>query len=185
MATYLTTKRIELRELTMEDAGHLADLDSDPEVMRYISDGRPSDPEEPLRYLPGIIRRYSEQPGLGLWAAIERQSGTFVGWFHFRPGDDEAGGLDLGYRLKRSVWGQGYATEVARELTRRGFEEMRIDRVFARTMAANIGSRRVMEKVGLRLVSEYLETRFPGKDKSAVVYAVTAREYFARVRSGA
>src|SRR5947209_11586627 len=64
----------------------------------------------------------------------------------------------LGYRLRRAVWGQGYATEGARALIRKGFTELGVQRVFATTYQDNFASRRVMEKAGLRLVRTYRMT---------------------------
>src|SRR5947209_20105481 len=61
----------------------------------------------------------------------------------------------LGYRLRRAVWGQGYATEGARALIRKGFTELGVQRVFATTYQDNLASRRVMEKAGLKLVRTY------------------------------
>jgi RimJ/RimL family protein N-acetyltransferase len=83
---------------------------------------------------------------------VEKSSGDFVGWFHFRlaegaPSDEP----ELGYRLRKSLWGKGYATEGSRELIRKGFTELGVRRVVATTMVVNAGSRRVMEKCGLTL----------------------------------
>ena len=73
----------------------------------------------------------------GLWAAIEKSTGAFLGWFAFHPlegcGSDE---VELGYRLKKSSWGKGYATEGSRALIRKGFAELGVRRVFAQTMAS-------------------------------------------------
>jgi RimJ/RimL family protein N-acetyltransferase len=179
MTTYLETERIRLRTLTPADAPLLLDLDSDPEVMRYITDGVPATAEDVAAYLPRVLRHYETGGDFGFWAAEERATGAFVGWFHFRLGPDAADGVELGYRLRRAAWGRGYATEVSAALVRRGFERLGVERVFALTMSSNRASRRVMEKVGLRYVGDYVETRFPGEDKRAVIYAVTRSEFLA------
>lgn len=82
-----------------------------------------------------------------------------MGWFALRPHDDGSpDDAELGYRLRRSAWGRGYATEGSRALIRKGFTELGMRRVFATTMTVNAGSRRVMEKAGLTLVRTfYLE----------------------------
>ena len=84
---------------------------------------------------------------------IEKSTADFLGWFHFRPGKgapvDEP---DLGYRLRKSAWGKGYATEGSRALIEKGFTELGVRRVVASTMAVNTRSRRVMEKAGLIFV---------------------------------
>jgi RimJ/RimL family protein N-acetyltransferase len=92
---------------------------------------------------------YERSERYGFWAAVEKSTGRFVGWFHLRPGDgagpDEP---ELGYRLRREVWGRGYATEGSLALIDKAFTELRADRVYASTMAVNVASRRVMEKAG-------------------------------------
>ena len=67
-----------------------------------------------------------------------------------RPGE-----VELGYRLRKSAWGKGYATEGSRALIRKGFTEFGVQRVTAEAMAVNQASRRVMEKAGLRLVRAF------------------------------
>ncbi len=95
----------------------------------------------------------------GFWAAIEKDSGEFLGWFHFRPQEgahpDE---VELGYRLRRAAWGKGYATEASHALIRKGFTEMGVRRVVASTYQDNVASRRVMEKVGMTLVRTFRVT---------------------------
>ncbi|MFV2019091.1 GNAT family N-acetyltransferase [Micromonospora sp. LOL_023] len=156
------TDRLSLRRFTLEDLPLLVELDSDPEVMRYLTGGRPT-PVETVRreVLPAILRDYLRFPEFGKWAAIERRSGAFVGWLALKPAGGGRGGplpiteVELGYRLRRAYWGRGYASEGARALLRMAFAHPSVDRVFAETMAVNIASRRVMEAVGLRLVRSF------------------------------
>src|SRR6185312_13956493 len=127
--------------------------DSDPAVMRWLNGGVPT-PRAVIEreILPRFLRSYQRHAGYGVWAAIERASGDFVGWFSFQPHDgadpDEIG---LGYRLRQPVWGKGYATEGARALIRKGFTELGAQHIIATTYQDNLASRRVMEKAGLRL----------------------------------
>ena len=71
-----------------------------------------------------------------------------VGWPDAAPGQVRV--ASIGYRLRRAAWGLGYATEGARALVRRAFTDLGVDEVVATTMAVNAGSRRVLEKAGLR-----------------------------------
>lgn len=157
MRVFLETEHMVLRRFTAEDVDHLVDLDSDPEVMRFLNGGVPT-PREAIqdRILPGFLRSYERFPGFGVWAAIEKASGDFLGWLSLRP--PEGGTSDdvsLGYRLRRAAWGKGYATEGARALIRKGFAELGVERVFATTYEHNRASRRVMEKAGLTLVRRF------------------------------
>ena len=157
MAIDLETERLTLRRFTPVDADNLYDLDADPEVMRFLSGGT-STPRDVIEndILPRFLRSYEAGPGFGYWAAIEKASGEFIGWFSFRPADgaapDEAA---LGYRLRRAAWGRGYATEGARALIRQGFTELGVRRVIATTYQDNLASRRVMEKAGMTLVRSF------------------------------
>lgn len=150
----LKTERLVLRRLTEADVDHLAELDGDPEVMRYLTGGRPV-PRAVVRdeVLPRMLRYYERYADFGFWAAEDQATGAFLGWFHFRP--PAGSGIDtveLGYRLRRAAWGRGHATEGSLALIRKGFTELGVQRVTARALAANHASRRVLEKAGLRLV---------------------------------
>jgi RimJ/RimL family protein N-acetyltransferase len=151
MRVLLQTSRLLLREFTLADVGNLTELDSDPEVMRLLTNGRPT-PREVIENetLPRILRCYQDLAGRGWWAAVERLTGEFVGWFGLMPLDGgDSGDAVLGYRLRRTAWGKGYATEGSRALIRKAFTELGVRRVSAQTMAVNLASRRVMEKAGL------------------------------------
>lgn len=157
MQVFLETDRLILRRFTADDADNLVELDGDPGVMRYITGGRgTSRTEIETDVLPRFLWYYERFAGYGFWAAIERSSGEFLGWFHFRPppecGPDE---VELGYRLRRAAWGKGYATEGSRALIEKGFRELGVRRVVASTMVVNVASRRVMEKAGLTLVRTF------------------------------
>ena len=113
---------------------------------------------------------------------FEKATGDFLGWFHLRPSPDHpvADEPELGYRLRRASWGQGYATEGSRALIDRAFAELGASRVFAETMAVNTASRRVMEKTGLRLVRTFhadWPVRIPGDEHGDVEYAITRDEW--------
>jgi RimJ/RimL family protein N-acetyltransferase len=190
MHVFLETDRLILRRFTEDDVDNLYALDSDPAVMRYITGG-PSTPRDEIErdYIPAYLAYYERYEGYGFWAAIEKATSGFLGWFHFRPYKDDAPNEpELGYRLRRSAWGHGYATEGSRALIHKGFTDLGAQRVVAFAYGENIASRRVMEKSGLRLVRtfrltpeqllEYLgvtdPTLFPGDD---VEYAITKAEW--------
>jgi RimJ/RimL family protein N-acetyltransferase len=156
MHVFLETDRLVLRRFTEADVDNLVRLDSDPEVMRFLTGGEPT-PRAVIQNetLPDILRDYNRGPA-GRWAAIKRSTGEFLGWFALQPPEDgSVTDVELGYRLQASVWGQGYATEGSHALIRTGFTELGVQRVFAETMAVNTASRRVMEKAGLKYVRTF------------------------------
>lgn len=183
MHVVLETDRLLLRQFTAADEDNLVELDSDPEVMRFLSGGRPT-PREVIRrdVLPRILRDYQQYAGrFGLWAAVAKADGRFLGWFELRPRDggspDE---VELGYRLRREFWGQGYATEGARALVHKAFTDLNVRRVFAETMAVNTASRRVMEKAGLHYVRTFhldWDEPIAGSEHGEVEYALTRSDW--------
>src|SRR4051794_16126917 len=109
----------------MDDVDNLVELDGDPDVMMCITGGLPTSREEiETDYLPTFIDYYRKYPGYGFWAVVEKTTGDFVGWFHFRPEphhpEDEP---ELGYRFRKQFWGSGYGTEGSIALIDKGFTE--------------------------------------------------------------
>ena len=184
----LETDRLRLRWFRGDDVDHLVELDADLDVMRYINGGRPTPRDEVAdEVLPALMAYADRGDGYGFWAIEERDSGRFIGWFHLRP-DPHGGATDepeLGYRLRRDAWGRGYATEGSRALVHRAFAQLGARRVWASTMVVNVGSRRVMEKAGLRHVrtsfGEWPEP-IPGDEHGDVEYAITREEWLAAER---
>ncbi len=182
MQIFLETERLILRRFTADDADLLVELDSDPEVLRYVTGGPPTPRDEIENdILPHFLRYYERGDRYGFWAAIEKATGEFLGWFHFRPlpGADD-GEPELGYRLRRSAWGKGFGTEESRALIHKGFTDFGVRRVVASAAAANIASRRVMEKCGLTLVCTYRITfpdLFGSEEQEDVEYALTRSEW--------
>jgi RimJ/RimL family protein N-acetyltransferase len=169
----LRTERLALRRLVPTDVDDLTGLDGDPEVMRLLTNGKPT-PRHVIadRVLPAQLRVYERFPGLGRWIAADRATGEFLGWFALDP-DEDGRGAELGYRLRRAVWGRGLATEGSRALVAYALDEVGLDRVWAQTMAVNAASRRVMEKAGLRYVRTihvHFDDPIPGTELGEVEY---------------
>ncbi len=118
MSNFLETDRLVLRAFTAADIDHLLALDNDPEVMRFINGGRPTSREAiETRTLPRLLHDYPCWRTRGYWAAQEKSTGTFLGWFEFRPLEEHSPAVvELGYRLNQATWGRGYATEGSRAL---------------------------------------------------------------------
>lgn len=157
------TARLALRRFTPADAGDLLTLDGDPAVMRYLESRTRSLAQIEAEVLPGLLTFHTLHPGFGYWAAELRSDGAFIGWFGLRAVTPDGGAMvhwpdaagatdvaELGYRLRRSAWGHGYATEGARALVHRAFAVLGVTEVAATTMAVNTGSQAVMAKAGLR-----------------------------------
>ncbi len=181
MQVFLETESLILRRFTTEDVDNLVELDSDPAVMRYVTGGLATPRHEvETEVLPAYLDYYERFEGLGYWAVVEKSSGEFIGWFEFRPQGDATDEVELGYRLRASAWGKGYATEGARLLIDKGFEELGVRRVVAFTMVVHLASRRVLEKAGLRLVRTFQADwpyKIDGDEEGDVEYALTRSEW--------
>lgn len=182
MRAFLETDRLLLRPFTGADADLVVALDSDPEVMRYITGGRPTSRADVVaRTLPRLVHRYPRWGLPGYWAALEKPGGVFLGWFEFRPlSDDGPLVVELGYRLGRKAWGRGFATEGARALVDKGFTDLGVERVTANTMAVNTRSRRVMEKTGLTFLRSFSgdwPEPIPGSEHGEVEYQLTRADW--------
>ncbi len=176
---FLETKRLRLRQFTLADVDHVVALDSDPEVMRYISYGTAT-PRDVIEHkvLPTWMKYYVGDRRVGFWAAELLATTKFLGWFHLRPDRFVPEEQELGYRLCRDTWGKGLATEGSLALIADGFSVSQFDKISARTLMGNIASQRVMQKCGLKLEEDffYPEHILRGgteESRSAVKYSAT------------
>ena len=169
----LNTDRLTLRQVRPSDRADLVALEADTEVMRYLNGGRPV-PDAGLPDADFLTPRGEEPEVL---TAHQQVSGAFVGWFAlFDEGlVDGLRSAEIGYRLNRSSWGSGYATEGVNALIQAAFESFGYARVRAETMAANKASRRVLEKAGLRQIDMFFPKRslfIPGAELGEVIYEI-------------
>ena len=137
------TPRLTLTPCTPQDCADFVALEQDPAVMRHLNGGLPVDRATADPNADFLMPNGTEAH---VWTA-RHHDGSFVGWFCLWP--DEAGSAELGYRLKRTEWGQGLASEGAKVLVGWGFEEMAYRGITACTSAENLASRRVMVKIGM------------------------------------
>ena len=116
--------------------------------MRYIGDGKVSSRARITASMRRIPRVYRIWPGLGSWRASRRDTGAYIGWFTLKYVPDTVE-VEIGYRLLREAWGQGFATEGASELVRYGFDTVGLYRIIGLTHRDNVASQRVLTKIGL------------------------------------
>ena len=149
-----------LRPLRREDLDELVALDSDPEVMRFITGGAPTPRRLYERLLlDRLLAQGDERRGRGYFAVVDTEAPQglqWLGWAHLRPDGEEPTWLEVGYRLHRRCWGQGIATWAAGRLLHTGMDDPEAPVISARTTVDNLASRRVMEKLGLSPRSTFL-----------------------------
>ncbi|HVN44170.1 MAG TPA: GNAT family N-acetyltransferase [Steroidobacteraceae bacterium] len=148
--TVLSTPRLLLRQWRASDHEPFARLNSDPAVMEFMSstlDRTASD-----RFAEEAAAEISRQ-GWGLWAVELREGAAFIGFAGLRSPSFEAHFtpcVEIGWRLERTLWGRGFATEAARECLRFAFETLGLREVVSFTVPGNRRSRAVMERLGMR-----------------------------------
>lgn len=155
----LASDRLRLRKLGPDDLDALVELDGDPEVMRYINDGVPNSREVYVEELLPRMLAWAEDDPVGFYAAIYQ--GRWIGWFHLRPSIADESALELGYRLRREVWGLGLATEGARALASFAVDELRPPWIDGCARPDNLASIAVLRKCGLEYVDHRMHPRAP------------------------
>lgn len=166
----LQTERLTLRMLRESDLDDYAEMCGDAEVMRYLGDGKPMDRGMAWRNLAMMLGHWSLR-GYGQWAAAERSSGVLVGRIGFWHPDGWPD-FEIGWTLRRSFWGQGYATEGAREVLKLAFTQMERPYIISLIRPENLASIRVAERLGERLVGTIELLGSP-----ALMYRITREEW--------
>ena len=148
MTVTLETGRLILRPWHADDAAALYEICRDPEVMRYIGDGRPwAGVERAQLWLSRQLAACAAH-GFGKWAVVEKEGGRLVGSTGFDPPSERVPEYEFGYLFERGAWGKGYATEAGRACLRYAFEEVKLPRVVALVTPEHARSRHVLEKLG-------------------------------------
>ncbi|HLT38377.1 MAG TPA: GNAT family N-acetyltransferase [Enhygromyxa sp.] len=155
----LHTDRLRLRKLGEHDLDALVELDSDPEVMRFINDGVANSRALYRNSLLPQMLAWSADDPVGFYAAIHERE--WIGWFHLRPSIADQAALELGYRLRRAAWGRGLATEGARALASFAVDELRPPSIDGCARPDNLASITVLQKCGLSYVDNRIHPRAP------------------------
>ena len=162
----IKTKRIYLRRFTIDEADLLFQLDGDADVMKYITLGIPRTMDEVIeKSMPRILKSYQDKTDFGIFAAYLINSEKYIGWFQFEKDKEFEDSIEIGWRLKKQYWGNGYATEVAIVLCELGIKMGKT--IVARAMIENLASIRVMEKAGLKFEKKFW---YPDSSSPDVLY---------------
>lgn len=146
--TELHTERLTLRRWRDSDLGPWAAMNADPEVREHLGDllTREQSDTSVARFQAEFNRR-----GYGWWAVEVRATGEFIGFAGLDRVDDGMPftGVEIGWRLAHSAWGQGYATEAALIVLAYGFDTLELPEILAVTTATNLRSQAVMHRIGM------------------------------------
>lgn len=158
MKFILETKRLFLRKIEDRDKDDLFEMDSDPEVHRFIENNPVQFKEEIVEVIAALNKQYIEN-GIARWAVVEKQTHECIGWAglkYFRETwNHHTDFYELGYRFKKKHWGKGYATEAAEAIVDYGFETFNPNSIVAVTHTENHNSIKILEKLGFELIETF------------------------------
>ena len=158
MKSCIETERLILREMIPSDDEGMFELDSNPEVHRFLGNKPVKYIEESRGYIENIRKQYVEN-GTGRWAVILKETNEFIGWSGIKLVKESVNNhqdfYEIGYRFIQKHWGKGYATEAGLAFVNYAFNEMKIENLYAYADAGNEGSRNVLEKLGMHYVNSF------------------------------
>jgi RimJ/RimL family protein N-acetyltransferase len=169
------TERLILRRFTetKADVNAIYAMRRDAEIMRYIRE--PQSKAESKNWLKLISSRWATER-IGFCAVVEKSSNRLIGWCGLWR-LTETGETEVGYAIAKEFWGRGYASEAAARFLEYGFNELKLEKIVAVAREENLGSRRVMEKLGMRF--DYIG-EFYGRD---LVHYTISKDEFLRGQS--
>ncbi|MFF0269573.1 GNAT family N-acetyltransferase [Kribbella sp. NPDC004536] len=146
--TELRTDRLVLRGWRDSDLEPWAAMNADPEVREHLGELLTREQSDAS---VASFQADFERQGYGWWAVEVGATGEFVGFAGLDPVDDDMPftGVEIGWRLARSAWGKGYATEAARAGLAFGFDTLELPEILAITTATNLRSQAVMHRIGM------------------------------------
>ncbi|MCV9931006.1 GNAT family N-acetyltransferase [Flavobacterium sp. LS1R47] len=159
MKSSIETERLLLRELLSSDDEGMFELDSNPNVHRYVGK-KPVIHIDESRTAIGLIQKQYATFGTGRWAVVLKETNTFIGWSGIKFISDTINGhkdfYEIGYRFIEEHWGKGYATESGKAFIDHAFNEMKVEAIYAYADPENSGSRNILEKLGLKYVNSFM-----------------------------
>lgn len=170
MAILIETKRLVLKEMKLDDATDLFNMNNDPEVIRYTGDQSFKTLQEAVNFITDY-QQYYQTYNCGRLSTFLKETGEYIGWCGLKYLINKDA-TDLGYRFTKKHWGKGYATEAAMACLHDGFTRIKLDKIIATAMLENTASINVFKKLGLKFIQNEDCGCQPG-----VVYAITKEEW--------
>lgn len=161
----LETDRVGLRKFLESDLQAFASINGDPDVMEFFPSTMSADESEAMaqRINSGI-----DECGFGFWAAEEKSTCKFIGFTGLQKVKFEGGftpAVEIGWRLAKEFWGRGLATESAQRCLEFAFFDLQLESVVSFTSILNGRSYRVMERIGMKRITEFNHPAIPNKHR--------------------
>jgi RimJ/RimL family protein N-acetyltransferase len=160
MNLILETDRLILREMLLSDAEALFEMDSNPNVHKYLWNKPLTSIDEVYQYIEMVRNQYLEN-NIGRFVVVLKETNELIGWaglkYNTEMVNDKVHFYDIGYRLNEKFWKKGYASEASFAWLDYGFNVMQIEIMEAAAHTDNIASNRILQKIGLKMTEQYLE----------------------------
>lgn len=166
----LETERLFIRPFTLDDLPRMIEMRSEAEVSKYLGGAKLQNPEKITARMNVYLDCY-EKYGFGVCATIWKETGEMIGWSGLMPLDWTTE-IEVGYGMIKRFWGQGIGSEAAKAWLDFGFNVKKLKRIVAVAYPENTGSRRIMEKLGMKY--EKIETHYGAE---CVFYGISSEEY--------
>ncbi|WP_076412224.1 GNAT family N-acetyltransferase [Shewanella sp. UCD-KL12] len=154
------TERLIIREFNLDDAKAVYQFNAPEEVNKFTGDaGKCSNIKDAEYIISNIWLKEYKQFGYGRWAVVLKATNEVIGFCGFKN-DAHIKAVDIGYRFHPTHWGKGYATESNQACIEYAKQHMALDRVVGDAVAENLGSIKVLTKLGMRYHSQYQEDEF-------------------------
>jgi RimJ/RimL family protein N-acetyltransferase len=158
MKIFAETDRLLLREILPTDIDGMYELDANPEVHKYLGNNTVKNKSQVIDIIDFIRQQYQDH-GIGRWAIVDKKTNEFMGWtglkFVTETTNDHKNFYEVGYRLIQRFWGQGFATESAIASLDYAFNQLKIKEVYAAASCDNIGSNKILEKIGMENIGTF------------------------------
>ncbi|MCM3360089.1 GNAT family protein [Psychrobacillus sp. MER TA 171] len=173
----LETERLILRKITLGDAEDMYTYGSNPEVSKYVTWDQHNTIEDTKEFIHFILKQY-EKKDIAPWGIEYKETGQFIGTIDFVQWQIKHDSAEIGYVLSPDYWGQGLTTEAAEALIHFGFNHMDLIRIQARCFVENVGSSRVMEKVGMSYEGTMRKgMKVKGKHVDLKIYSILKEDF--------
>jgi [ribosomal protein S5]-alanine N-acetyltransferase len=174
----LETKRLILRKITSEDVEDMYSYASNEEVSKYVTWETHKTLSDTKEFVEFVLAQY-ENKKVAPWGIEYKENGKFIGTIDFVSWSLKHHLAEIGYVLSQDYWGKGIVTEAANEVIKFGFTNMDLVRIQARCFVENIGSARVMEKIGMSFegISRKGWKLESGKHQDIKMYSILKEEF--------
>jgi [ribosomal protein S5]-alanine N-acetyltransferase len=174
----LETERLLIRKIELNDVDDLFEVFSDPEVTHHMTWEVSKTKEETLKnFITVVMERHKKGESVD-WSIVHKDSKKVIGNCAFVGWSDQHSKAEIGFVLNKHYWGKGFASEVLKELIRFGFEVIQLNRIEGVCDPDNVGSEKVMQKVGMKFEgllrkNEYIKGEF----RDTKVFSILKEEY--------